>query len=98
MRKADILPPSCAVVKKTGNLNFLEPSGPFRASNGTALPLPLPLPLPLRSSHNNCSDILYQYEQDEKFLRIKTTIKLISVKMFWYAISTSTWLPTFRLS
>jgi hypothetical protein len=37
------LPPSCAVVKKSGNLNFLEPSGPPQACNGTALPLPLPL-------------------------------------------------------
>ena len=27
MRKADNLPPSCAVVTKSGNLNFLEPSG-----------------------------------------------------------------------
>ena len=27
MRKADNLPPSCAVVMKSGNLNFLEPSG-----------------------------------------------------------------------
>ena len=41
MRKADNLPPSCAVVTKSGNLNFLEPSGPIQASNGTALPLPL---------------------------------------------------------
>jgi len=32
------LSPSCAVVKKSGNLNFLEPSGPLRACNGTALP------------------------------------------------------------
>jgi hypothetical protein len=31
---------------KFGNLNFLEPSGPLQACNGTALPLPLPLPLP----------------------------------------------------
>ena len=31
----------CAVVMKSGNLNFLELSGPLRASNGTALPLPL---------------------------------------------------------
>jgi hypothetical protein len=30
---------SCAVVKKAGNLNFLEPSGPLQALNGTALPL-----------------------------------------------------------
>ena len=32
------LPPFCAVVMKSGNLNFLEPSGPLQASNGTALP------------------------------------------------------------
>jgi hypothetical protein len=32
---------------KSGNLNFLEPSGPLQACNGTALPLPLTLPLPL---------------------------------------------------
>ena len=30
------LPPSCAVVMKSGNLNFLEPSGPLQACNGTA--------------------------------------------------------------
>ena len=35
------LPPSCAVVMKSGNLNFLEPSGPLQVCNGTALPLPL---------------------------------------------------------
>ena len=27
------LPPSCAVVMKSGNLNFLEPSGPVQACN-----------------------------------------------------------------
>jgi len=32
------LPLSCAVVMKSGNLNFLEPSGPFQACIGTALP------------------------------------------------------------
>ena len=31
---------SCAVVMKPGNLNFLEPSGPLQACNGTPLPLP----------------------------------------------------------
>ena len=41
MRKADKLPPSCVAVMKSGNLNFLEPSGPLQACNGTALPLPL---------------------------------------------------------
>jgi len=34
------LPPSCAVVVKSGNLNFLEPSGPLQASKGSALALP----------------------------------------------------------
>jgi hypothetical protein len=34
------LPPSFAVVMKSGNHNFLEPSGPPQACNGTALPLP----------------------------------------------------------
>ena len=33
------LPPSCAVVMKSVNLNFLEPFGPLQACNGTDLPL-----------------------------------------------------------
>ena len=33
------LPPSCAVVMKSGSLNFLQPSGPLQACKGTALPL-----------------------------------------------------------
>ena len=32
------LPLSCVVVMKYGNLNFLEPSEPLQAYNGTALP------------------------------------------------------------
>ena len=32
------LQPSCAVVTKSRNLNFLEASGPVQACNGTALP------------------------------------------------------------
>jgi hypothetical protein len=32
------LPSFCAVVKKSGNRNFLEPSGSLQACNGTALP------------------------------------------------------------
>ena len=38
VRKADNLPSSCAVVMKSGNLNFLEAFTPLRACNGTALP------------------------------------------------------------
>jgi hypothetical protein len=37
VRKADNLPPSC-VVTKSGGHNFLEPSGPVQACNGTSLP------------------------------------------------------------
>ena len=33
------LPSSCAFVMKSGNLNFLEPSGPLQACNGTDLPI-----------------------------------------------------------
>ena len=39
------LSPSCAVVTKSGNLNFLEPSGPLQACKGTPLPLPVPVSL-----------------------------------------------------
>ena len=34
MPKADNLLPYCAVVKKSGSLNFLEPSGPSRSVMG----------------------------------------------------------------
>jgi len=37
MRKADNLPPSCAVVMKSGKPNFLEPSGPLQACDRTDL-------------------------------------------------------------
>jgi len=38
VHKGDNLPPSCATVTKSGNLNFLESPGPVQACNGTALP------------------------------------------------------------
>ena len=50
VRKADNLPKSCVVVTKSGNLNVLEPSGPLRACNGTALPLPL-------QTSNTCDEL-----------------------------------------
>jgi hypothetical protein len=43
------LPPSYAVVMKSGNLNFLEPSGRLQACKKTNLLLPLPLHLSLPS-------------------------------------------------
>ena len=54
MHKADNLPPSCAVVMKSGSLNFLEPSGPVQACNGTDLPLPYMFQL-LNSHLQACS-------------------------------------------
>ena len=38
VRLTTLLPP-CAAVMKSENLNFLEPSGPLQACNGTDLPL-----------------------------------------------------------
>ena len=35
------LPPPRTVVMKSGDLNFLEPSGPLQACNGIVLPLPV---------------------------------------------------------
>jgi len=52
--KADNLPPSCATVMKSGNLNFLEPSGPVQACNGTDLPLPLGILLLIRVKKYLC--------------------------------------------
>jgi len=37
MCKSGNLPPSCAVVTKFWNLNFLEPARPVQACNGSAL-------------------------------------------------------------
>ena len=53
MHKADYLPPSCAVVTKSGSLNFLEPSGPVQACNGTALLLPFYLSVGIELFHAN---------------------------------------------
>jgi len=58
--KADNLPPYCAVVTKSGNLNFLEPSGPVQACNGTALPLQLMyyfFPCSGKTIHNSASSM-----------------------------------------
>ena len=39
---------------KSGNLNFLEPSGPLQACNGTALPLPIKFGDPFTGIDVNC--------------------------------------------
>ena len=49
------LPPSCAVVMKSGNLKFLEPSGPLQACNGTDLPVPLQRTISVQSKQQTRS-------------------------------------------
>jgi hypothetical protein len=71
------LPPSWAVVMKSGNLNYVEPSGPLQACNGTALPLPLPLLVSSKhqTSFHWSSHILKQLE------------KLLNLELLWNAKS-----------
>ena len=57
MRKADKLPPSCAIVMKSGILNFVEPSGPLQACNGTALPLPF-IMMMMKSDHGGTNNVI----------------------------------------
>ena len=65
MRKADNLPPSCAVVTKSGNINFLEPSGPLQACNGRDLPLYLSLKCPENIKFNyNLARIVSTLHED----------------------------------
>ena len=60
------LPPPCAIVMKTGNLNFLEPSGPLKACNGTALPLPSNILTTLTSlvlHYSLCPSVVHHAQQ-----------------------------------
>jgi len=68
LHKADNLSTSCAVVMKSGNLQFLEPSGPLQACNGTALPYPLRASY-LRFGKDILLDDLH-YTNCNKFFRI----------------------------
>ena len=58
MPKADNLPPTCAVVTKSGSLKFLEPSGPVQACNGSALLYVMPISVAVRSNTWSCSRLL----------------------------------------
>ena len=50
------LSPPCAVIMKSGNLNFLEPSGPLHACNGTDLPFFTSIQESLDSSPSHISN------------------------------------------
>jgi len=59
------LPPYCAVVIKSGNLNFLEPCGSLQACNGTAMCYslaPCVLNVRIRTKPKN-TDALFAYKQ-----------------------------------
>jgi len=68
VRKADNLPPSCAVVTKSGNLNFLQPPGPLRACNRIALPY-LYLWIPGLYKFDAAMTVIYHRLGVPKFLR-----------------------------
>ena len=62
---------------KSGNLNFLEPSGPLKACNGTVLPLPLLLVIAflfgltvsqqfIFSVHKSSTDSVYKNKKKKK--------------------------------
>jgi hypothetical protein len=60
------LPPSCSVVMKSGNLNFLELSGPLQACNGTALPLPfMNVGYVYTHTHTHTQTYVYRVSQEE---------------------------------
>ena len=63
VRKADNLPPSWAVVMKSGDLNLLEPSGRLQACNGTDLHLPYNLNVQFQGQRvNEILGIVYRCE------------------------------------
>ena len=83
MRKADNLPPYRAVVKKSGSLNFLDPSGPARPVMGELYLYLFPGQLSpkahslLHMSHNFISKNL----NFGKLVTVTEIISLNSIKM-----------------
>jgi hypothetical protein len=77
------LPPSCALVMKSGNLNFLEPSGPLQACNGTALPLPFTSVVSCRHHFTNAlcssSSACCYYQKKERAKPEKRVLSTCSV-------------------
>ena len=77
VRKAENLPPSCAVVTKSWNLNFLETSEPVQACNGTALPFtrhawnPLSLSRPVMGLLYLLQDMLGKAERRDILMNIE---------------------------
>ena len=70
MRKADNLPPFCAVVTKSGKLNFLEPSGPVQACNGTDLSLPFTLHVRVKVKGKFAPDQATTVQRGSRFITL----------------------------
>ena len=71
------LPPPCAVVVKSGNLNFLEPSGPLQACNGTDLLSKFYPSSSFLSSQNNVLIDLWT------LFTMRATVVLLLVTSIW---------------
>jgi hypothetical protein len=82
------LPPSSAVVTKSGNLNFLEPSGTPQACNGTALPL---MSLILNNESSRSDSITpVLYSRDPRF---KTSTRRPLTTCFVAFLGPYAWIP-----
>ena len=89
------LPPSCAVVMKSGNLNYLELSGPVQAYNGTVFDSNILVPrshksrgvtLPALLDTPACNGITLPSSLI-KFRRVLLTLHCL----FMYVLNTSGW-------
>ena len=81
MREADNLPPYCAVVKKSRNLNFLDPSGPQMVCNGSALPYRIKVTL-LEPTKTKLFVISYKHKaQDAQCTNLRGEGRITVVKL-----------------
>jgi hypothetical protein len=87
---------------KSGNLNFLEPSGPLRACNGTALPLHI-----IKSVYceKNKKYVRTQCGQNADLSNVRILRQMMRIianvncaLLGYYAATTGDFLPTFRVN
>jgi hypothetical protein len=70
---------------KSGNLNFLEPSGPLQACNGTALPLPYLRNHDMLNDRIDCFKInIYRNLIIQHLWQIFSSFLLMYFKQFYY--------------
>ena len=75
---------------KSGNLNFLKPSGPLQACNGTALPLPVEIQNPValepdRQQHDRlAASVIAQQYFSTTFLWLRFHSRNIYIYIYIY--------------